>query len=403
MAELIKINEIKPHPENPRTHTEEQVQKIAKSIHELSWGRPIIISKDNYILAGEGAYLAAKNVLKYREVPFRQMKHMHDSPEAIAYMLADNKLNEESDWNYGKLQTINEGLRLQGFDVTLTGFENSELQEIETKICKEKEIKEDEFDSEHELEEIESIIELGEIYLLGNHRLMCGDSTKKGDVELLMDNQKVDMVFTDPPYGIDIVKNNKTVGFGDGHLGFVGAEGIVPANKYPKIIGDKTIETAEKFYNLCIKLNISNFILWGGNYFTSFLPPKSCWIIWDKRENISSNNFADCELAWTSFNSPARLYRHLWSGLLRKGNRKEEGIKRVHPTQKPVRLCGNIINDYSDENNIIYDGFGGSGTTLISCEQLNRTCYTMELDPHYCNVIIQRWEEFTGQKATKVT
>lgn len=145
MAEYIKINEIKPHPENPREHTEEQIQKIAKSIAELDWGRPIIISKDNYILAGEGAYLAAsgteyidtkgnKKYFKCEEVPFRRMKHMHDSPEAIAYMVTDNKLNEESDWNYGKLQSINEGLRLQGFDVSLTGFNEIELQSIDNKI-----------------------------------------------------------------------------------------------------------------------------------------------------------------------------------------------------------------------------------------------------------------------------
>ena len=148
MKEFIKIKDIKPHPENPRDHTEEQVQKIAKSIKELDWGRPIIISHDNYILAGEGAYLAAKNVLKLSEVPFRRMKHLHNTPEAVAYMLADNKLNEESDWNYGKLQTINTDLRLKGFDVTLTGFNETELQEIEIKIgvTKKEDIKEDEHD-----------------------------------------------------------------------------------------------------------------------------------------------------------------------------------------------------------------------------------------------------------------
>ena len=134
MVEFIKIEDIKLHPENPRDHLEEQIEKIAKSISELDWGRPIIISKDNYILAGEGAYLAAKDVLKYKEVPFSRMKHLHDSPEAIAYMLADNKLGEESDWNYGKLQKINTDLKIAGFDVTLTGFNEIELQEIDTKI-----------------------------------------------------------------------------------------------------------------------------------------------------------------------------------------------------------------------------------------------------------------------------
>jgi len=119
----IAVKDLKPHPENPRDHTSEQIKKIARSIDKLGWGRPIIISKDNYILAGHGAYLAATDILNLMSVPYKRMEHLHDSPEAIAYMVADNKLTDESDWNYGKLESNFEGLKVAGFDVELTGFD----------------------------------------------------------------------------------------------------------------------------------------------------------------------------------------------------------------------------------------------------------------------------------------
>jgi len=130
----IAVKDLKPHPDNPRDHTDEQIQKIARSIDKLDWGRPIIISQDNYILAGHGAYLAATDELNLMSVPYKRMEHLHDSPEAIAYMLADNKLTDESDWNYGKLESNFQNIKLKGFDVELTGFEDVELKEVETKI-----------------------------------------------------------------------------------------------------------------------------------------------------------------------------------------------------------------------------------------------------------------------------
>ena len=127
----IQISELYEHPKNPRNHSEEQIKKIAKSIKELGWGRPIIISKDYFILAGHGAYLAAKDLLKYSEVPYKQMEHQHDSPEAFAYMVTDNKLTDESDWNYGKLEPLIGEIELTGFDLSLTGFENKESNNLQ--------------------------------------------------------------------------------------------------------------------------------------------------------------------------------------------------------------------------------------------------------------------------------
>jgi len=224
---------------------------------------------------------------------------------------------------------------------------------------------------------------------------MCGDSTKESDVEKLMNGEKADMVFTDPPYGINVVQENK-VG-GDKSFGSVGGGKIVKAKTYSKVIGDETTDTALNFYELCMKLEIENFIIWGGNYFTEFLPASSCWIIWDKE---NTGNFADVEIAWTNYNKGAKLYKWQWNGMIRKGDTKTEGKTRIHPTQKPVGMFEDILKDFTSK--VVYDGFLGSGSTLIACEKTNRICYGMELDTKYCDVIIERWEQFTGQKAKKI-
>jgi len=241
--------------------------------------------------------------------------------------------------------------------------------------------------------------QVGDLYQLGRHWLLCGDATKKENVERLMDGEKVDMVFTDPPYGIKIVNINskKVGGGGNTKFGKVGGGNRVEAKTYSEIIGDDTIETALTAYKLTVQLEIKNYILWGGNYFTGFLRPSPCWIIWDKE---NTGNFADIEMAWTSYPGGAKLYRWLWNGLSRKGDRDSELISRVHPTQKPVGLFVQIFNDF--KFNSCLDLFGGSGSTLIACEKINRQCLMMELDPAYIDVIIQRWETFTGQKAAKL-
>ena len=178
----------------------------------------------------------------------------------------------------------------------------------------------------------------------------------------------------------------------------ISPDAVVPAKTYNTIIGDETTETAKKSYE--VGKNVSdNQIIFGGNYFTDFLPVSRCWIVWDKD---NTGNFADAELAWTSFDKGVRLYKWTWNGLVRQGDRKTEGITRLHPTQKPVGMLAEIIKDFSEEENIILDLFGGSGSTLMACEQLNRKCYMCELDPHYVDVIIQRWETLTGKKAEKI-
>jgi len=216
-------------------------------------------------------------------------------------------------------------------------------------------------------------------------------------------NQKVVAIY-DPPYGIDIVNTNKSkgsIGFG-GKLGFIGAKGMVDVNAYFPIIGDETTEVAKKCFSITKNLGIDRMIIFGGNYMTDFLPPSSCWIIWDKRVDIPSNNFADCEIAWTSFKKPSRIIRHKWSGLLREGDRKTELIKRVHPTQKPVGMLIEIIKQFTQPQDIVLDLFLGSGSTLIAAEKTGRICYGMEIDERYVDVILKRYEDYTGTKAIKL-
>lgn len=239
---------------------------------------------------------------------------------------------------------------------------------------------------------------LGDIYQLGNHRVMCGDATK--DLDKLIKNIEINLLLTDPPYGINIVHDDiLTI---HNKVGFVGIKNkpkssLAHARKYkPMLSDDKPFEP--KFLLKYGKTQI----IFGANHFANKLPNQSHWLVWDKKleGGLDHNNFSDVELMWTNVKKKSALiYRHLWSGLLRNGDRRTELKDRVHPTQKPVGLLSEIIKDYSKENHTILDPYLGSGSTLIACEQTNRICYGMELDPAYVDVIIQRFENFTGKKA----
>lgn len=373
----IKLKDIKPYGKNPRKN-DQSVDKVANSIKEFGFKVPIVIDKNNVIVCGHTRYKAAKK-LGLSVVPCVVADDLTEE-QIKAYRLADNKVGEDSEWDFDLLGEELDGI----FDIDMSdfGFDLSEEEE-------ETEIIEDEVP-----EEVEPVAKMGDIWQLGRHRLMCGDSTSVDNMNKLFGGNTIDLVLSDPPYGIDVVQNN-SIG-GDKPFGKADSGHIVKSNTYMKIKGDDTTDTAKEFYNSCVSMNIYNYILFGGNYFTDFLEPKACWIVWDKQ---NTGNFADVELAWTSFDKGAKLYQWLWNGLCRKGDRKAEGSKRVHPTQKPVGLLADILNDFSKENDNIFDGFGGSGSTLIACEQTNRNCYMIEYEPHYVDVIIARWEQFTGNKA----
>ena len=239
---------------------------------------------------------------------------------------------------------------------------------------------------------IQPVSEFGDVWICGTHKVMCGDSTDRKQVETL--SPKADVLLTDPPYGISIVRNGH-VGGRKSPLG-LGKKQIVDSREYLPVKADESTETARKAVEIALSLTEKQ-IIFGGNYFTDFLTPSSCWLVWDKKNE--GTDFADCELAWTSYDRAVRKYEWLWNGLLRAGDRQDEGISRIHPTQKPVGLLAEILNDYTKEGQTVLDLFGGSGSTLIACEKTGRVCYLMEYERAYVDLIIKRWQDYSGKRA----
>jgi 16S rRNA G966 N2-methylase RsmD len=366
--EKRNIEDLQGYDKNPRKFTDKGLKDLKKSLQNCGDANIITINADNTVLGGH-ARLTVMKQLGYTEVDVK-VPEKQLSEKQVQEVVVRLNANTAGEWDLDKLQADFELDELQewGLDIEFT-----ELEE-------EKEIVEDEVP-----EEVETRAKRGDIWQLGEHRLMCGDSTSITDVEKLMNGEKADMVFTDPPYGISVVGKN----------GQVGASNLAKNGTYMQVKGDDSTETTENFYKTCISLGLDKFIMWGGNYFTNFLPFSDSWIIWDKRGEMTSNNFADGEMAWCSFHTPVRIYKQIWNGMIKEG----ESGKRVHPTQKPVRMLADILKDFTKEKNIIFDGFGGSGSTLLACEQINRKCLMIEYEPHYIDVIITRWENLTGQKA----
>ena len=218
----------------------------------------------------------------------------------------------------------------------------------------------------------------GEIVELGRHRLMCGDATKSEDVHRLVGGERVDLVLTDPPYGVESVNRDGRIGTG--------------SKIYMPVIGDTCTDMAEENYRIFRGL-CNRQIIWGGQNFTRFLPPSCGWIFWDKLKNTENLSFGDGELAWSNFGTKIKKYAFKWNGFCRDGD--SELNRKIHPNQKPVELHAQILEDFSHEGDTILDCFGGSGTTLIACEITNRNCLMMELSPEYCDIIINRYNTLT--------
>lgn len=377
MVTIVKTNQVKPNPKNPRIIKDDKFKKLVKSIQEfpdMLNKRPLIVFSDKdgkYVVLGGNMRLKAINELKLKEVPIIIADEWTEE-QKNEFLIKDNVGFGEWDWDSLANEWDVDKLEDWGLDLP-----------VDLSVQEELEAEEDDYEIP---DEIKTDIVLGDLFEIGEHRLLCGDSTDTDLIEKLLNGDKVDLVFTDPPYGIKVVQGKK-VG-GDKPFGNVGGNNIVKAKEYSEIIGDDTTETAKEFYQSCISLGMQNFIIWGGNYFTDFLNPSMCWIVWDKE---NTGNFADVELAWTSFDKAAKLYKWQWNGMIRKGDKDIEGKTRVHPTQKPVGLFNNIFNDFQFKT--CFDGFLGSGSTMVASHQLKRKCYGMELDPKYCQVIIDRMKK----------
>jgi len=390
----VPISDLIPYERNPRKN-DKAVKKVAASLEQFGLVKNSVVVDEDMVLITGHTTLKAMQSLGWTACPAVTQVYGLTEEEKRAYRIADNKLGELAEWDLDLLAGELASLDEVGFDAELTGFDTDALAELYPQ--EKPEASEDDYEPPAV---IETSIQRGDLFRLGRHRLLCGDSTSAEDVGRLMGGKKADLLLTDPPYGINIV-NTGRVGI-DAPAGFgkVGTRGMVKARTYHNIEGDDHPFDPRPFLDLAPVV-----MLFGGNNFASRLPDSPAWLVWDKKaeKGADHNNFSDVELVWTNLKQKScPIYRHLWSGLLREGDRNVELKDRVHPTQKPVGLIAAILSDHSNPGALCLDPFLGSGTTLIACEQLGRTCYGMEISPQYCQVIIDRWEKLTGQKAEKV-
>lgn len=375
------LSSLIPYARNSRTHSPEQVAQIAASIKEFGFTNPILIDETGGIIAGHGRVLAAQK-LGLKTVPAITLSHLTET-QRRAYVIADNKLALNAGWDDEMLRLEFSELEQAGFDLELTGFSLDEIDGLQIEEVSEGLTDEDAVPEAPE----EPISKLGDIWLLGNHRLMCGDSTSIDAVEKLLNGTSVDMVHTDPPYGISEKgdRSNRQ-----------GAKSLSAGVKYEDF-NDETTDAAKDAFAICAALKIPRQVWWGANYYAHAVPETANWFVWDKRvEEKQKDTQSDCELAWVKSKwSSVRIFRHLWKGLIKAS---EHGSARVHPTQKPVALAEWCIDYYRDVTTVL-DLFGGSGSTMMACEKKGIKCFTMEFEPHYTDVIIKRWQDFTGKQA----
>lgn len=369
----MRISSLIPYINNSRTHDERQVKQIAASIKEFGFNNPILIDEKNGVIAGHGRLLAAE-LLGIENVPVIQLAHLSEA-QRKAYVLADNQLALNAGWDFDLLKIELETLSELDFDVDLIGFDDDFLASLLDEEPKEGLTDEDEVPEAPE----KPISVRGDVWILGDHRLMCGDSTIIDDVERLMDGLKPNAIFTDPPYGIGLDKNNQSIGKSD---------------SYGAVLNDHDSSVAKDAFSMCVGLSIPEIYFWGANHYSSILPDSSCWIVWDKQGG-KSVTYADCELCYTNINKPVRMFTHIWDGFRRDSEKQE---KRIHINQKPVKLFCDIWKKFNT-GQVIMDLFLGSGSTLIACEKTNRSCLGLELDEKYCDAIIARWQNYTGKEA----
>ena len=386
--EQVPIDKLVPYARNARTHSKEQIAQLRASLREFGFVSPAVIDADYNILVGHGRVTAAREE-GYETVPCVFAENLTEAQKR-AYILADNQLALNAGWDEEMLSVELSDLQDQSFDLSLLGFDAGELDKL-LGTGNEKDIADDDFDLTAALEKA-SFVEPGDIWAVGRHRVMCGDATSPEDVEKLMDGKKANLVLTDPPYGVS----------------FKASDGLTIQNDSLK---------GEEFYKFLLAAfkNMADHLEKGGAAYcfhadTEGLTFRKAFIdagfhlagvcIWVKNSLVLGRS----DYQWQ--HEPV-LYgflqngKHPWYS-----DRKQTTIwnydkpkrNKDHPTSKPLDLLGYPIQNSSQENSVVIDTFGGSGSTLMACEQLNRICYMMELDPKYASVILRRYVEDTGDE-----
>ena len=386
--QLVPLGKLVPYINNARTHSPEQLAKLRSSLREFGFINPVIIDRDYNIIAGHGRVLAAKEE-GIREVPCVFVDYLTEAQKK-AYILADNRMALDAGWDEELLRIEIESLQGEDFDVSLTGFEEQELADLFA-IEGDKAAKDDDFDLSAALEKA-SFVERGDLWIVGRHRLLCGDATRTEDVERLMDGKKANLIVTDPPYGVS----------------FKSSDGLTIQNDSMK---------DEEFYTFlltafqCMAEHLEN----GGSAYvfhadTEGLNFRKAFIdagfhlagvcIWVKNSLVLGRSDYQWQHEPVLFGWK-KGGKHSWYSDRRQTtiwNYDKPKRNKNHPTSKPLDLLGYPICNSSQENAIVLDTFGGSGSTLMACEQLNRICHMMELDEKYASVILRRYVEDTGDK-----
>jgi len=394
--EKINITDLIIDTYNPRKISKKELNKLKRSLEEFGFVEPIVVNSNkdrkNVLIGGHQRVKAAKE-LKYVDVPVIYVDVTKEREKILN--LALNKISGE--WDEDKLADILLELQEEP-DIDLSGFDEAEIDKIiEEQIG-------DIFDEELDKPptKVKQRVNTGDLWQLGKHRLMCGDATSKEDVDNLMDGNKADMVFTDPPYGMTL---NTDWSSAKSRRDFAEAKNTFSGKKYKQVIGDHEDFTPEIITTIFNNFDYCKEIfIWGWDYYPELIKDRleGSYFVWDKRlEESADKMYGSCfELCWSKFKHKKDMVRVKWVGIF--GTEKEFDHKRHHPTQKPTLLADWFITKFSKKDDLITDVFGGSGSTLIACELLKRKCYMMELDTHYCDVIIQRWEDLTKQQAVKL-
>ena len=390
------VADLIPYAANSRTHSDAQVAQIAASIKEFGWTNPILIDGDNTIIAGHGRLLAARK-LGMEEVPAIILDHLSKAQQR-ALVIADNQLALNAGWDIDMLKAEIEDLNLEGFDLGLLGFDDKFLDGLLEPEPSEGLTDED---AVPDVPEQPKTV-LGDVWVLGNHRLMCGDSTSVTAFDQLMDGAKADMIFTDPPYGMSYGGGRAAGSTPKGAL--VKAHGMIMNDD---LQGDDLIalvRDAIATSSAAMKEGGALYACFTWRTYAEFEAGlescghkvKAC-IVWDKKSiGLGNSHYRPqhefifyCGGQWYGDKSQSDVW------YMSRGATGEY----VHPTQKPVELVERALNNSSKAGDVVIDCFGGSGSTLIACEKTNRHARLMELDPKYCDVIIKRWQDFTGQQA----
>jgi DNA modification methylase len=373
-TERVPIGSVQFDPANVRRHGEKNLDAIKASLSRFGQQKPIVVDADGIVRAGNGTLMAAK-ALGWPEVTI--VRTSLKGAEATAYAIADNRTAELAEWDDDGLAQTLAALQIEDEELAkATGFDDADIDAM----LAPDEVTEDEVPEPP----VDPITKLGDLWLLGEHRVLCGDSTKADQLSRLMNGKKPEVIITDPPYGMNLDTDYSTM---KGSKKSPNSLGYT----YERVIGDD-----RPFDRKTVPIDAKEEIWFGADYYRETIETGGSWSVWVKRGPAEKEMLGnDLELIWSKCSHKRRAHWIRWVGW----SAKERTEKRCHPTQKPVQLLAEVMQNVRGD--LVVDPFLGSGTTLIAAEQLGRKCYGMEISPAYCDVIVKRWETLTGKKATR--